>query len=909
MSLEPSPNERQKQAFDLLRNEARVSHREGDGLRVTNLCETALQEIDRLAAEKRLLITIDDVKWAFVFQFYWLTHQRTVHSTRESLKKIPTSNDPDRKVVELIQSYSFFVEQPLMGADAAFERLKSLPLDALGEITPESAELARHLLELSWYHLVADDRWHQIAPLFTDKGPAWTRDLLEPVQRRLQVQTQLTVPSEKKPPLAATAASGLREVSELAELWLLHLHGKAIEIADRIKELTPHQNPDDYKWRLISDFWHTNPLEKVGGGDTQGVWLARRRQLSTKFPLLIFHDRRELRIRELLAEVYQRNEEGSASQRWEVLQLAMLHELAALRLWDFGMWREAARAQSETLLEAARWMHSQPGWTAQGLVTGVRAISLPSADKNPFVRAAIDQLEFASDEVLQNLGGDLFSTYPRQKHTASELLDHIGDLVPPNLWPQFTQWTVDYARDASQNLTGGFKLNTLKPWPAILPLVDNESSIWMTLLPEVNRLGQIQHCWRGDERRLFWAYMNFAPLEQVALLGKTIASVASPDLAESFFRADLIAGVESDRPELGKSLTRELFTKATLPEERLLLARHLEDDKAATIETEVRGRTIEAIERMVEQAVPAEGAAQFSFGAFIPGLSILENWRDEHEPLLRRLIGAVDSPRVFRNWIPALLNTIQTFVAKGPAPFAELTLASVKGWAKNLPLGQKGPGEIHGPFSVIQARGIESGQVAESLGSVCIQLLRRLPGHSETTVWEWIQKTLFAGELDPLPIALYVSLILAIRRPAETDLPELATADAILLTLRVRAGDSVQAARALAEALLYVADLLKEPEDSDLIQWNSPAGVVTAKWLITFLESNASIFSSHPDRDLRSAFAFTLWQLSHWQNFHASLAARLRQLETDRRARVRLSAIGGARENIRRRSNAIGPNN
>lgn len=899
MGREPTPQERQRHAFELLHEHAVTAHREGDGLRVAHLCETALQELERLTASASLLLSIHEVQWVFIFQFYWLTHGHTVHMSREVLRKLPRRSEQDEETFTLIECYAFFVEQPLMGVDAAWERLKTLPIKAFGaEATPETAELAVHLLELGWYHLITEDRWRQIAKTWSESGPAWLADLLRPVEERLVVQTRLTVPARERPPLTVNAAPELRKISDVAELWLLHLHGEAESIVARIEEINPRLNPTDYQWRLIADFWHTNPLLRSTDSENQGVWLARRRQMTTDFPILIFHDRRELRMRELLGELYRRDTVGSASQRWQALQLAMLHELAALRIWDFSMWREAAQAQSETLLEADQWMQAEPTWTAQGLVTGVRAMSLNPSKRDRLLRTAIQHMEFASKELLSGLSQDLFATYPRQKHTASELFDDIGDLVPSAQWEEYAAWVASYATGSRQKPTGGFKLNPLKTWEEIFPLVPHASTVWHTLQPEVIRLAADQHCWRGEEGYLLWSWLVSAPAQATRAVVDTLTGV-SPGQAESFARARLVVAVENSRPELGHCYSEQLLPKATLVEERLLLARHLDDDSASRLEAQARTSTIEALRRVLVQAVPEEGANQFSFGSFVPGLQVIDAWDEQDEAILHELINAVSSPRVLRNWVPVLLDGIQSLVAGGPELFARTVLPCVEEWTERPLVGKHTPGEASGPFSIVQTSGISGGDIAGIVGWICVQLLRRLETAAHPVVRKWIEKTLFSGNLEPTAVALYCSIIIATQRRQGDNTTDLAAADAILLNLRIRMSDSPNASTALATSLRYIAGIV-DAERGEIVNWGTKSGESTFQWLIDVLQNHAPLVAAAPDPDLRAGLAAVLWNLTKWYQLPDDLAALLQQLSVDRRARVRIKASGGVRELIRR---------
>src|SRR5437879_4452817 len=125
------------------------------------------------------------------------------------------------------------------------------------------------------------------------------KDLLSLIQVRLEAQTRLTCPDRTHAPLGEESANQLRGIAPIAELWLLQLCGRWKAVVERIQEFSPRLRSDAYDWRLFADFWHTGLFlseRQTRGEDSQGVWLARRRTLTTDYPLLVFQDQRELRI-------------------------------------------------------------------------------------------------------------------------------------------------------------------------------------------------------------------------------------------------------------------------------------------------------------------------------------------------------------------------------------------------------------------------------------------------------------------------------------------------------------------------------------------------------------------------------------------------------------------------------------
>jgi hypothetical protein len=53
--------------------------------------------------------------------------------------------------------------EPLQGSALTLQLVDSIPLTAFGsEPTAETTELVRHLIELTWFHTVAEGQWQTV---------------------------------------------------------------------------------------------------------------------------------------------------------------------------------------------------------------------------------------------------------------------------------------------------------------------------------------------------------------------------------------------------------------------------------------------------------------------------------------------------------------------------------------------------------------------------------------------------------------------------------------------------------------------------------------------------------------------------------------------------------------------------
>ena len=421
--------------------------------------------------------------------------------------------------------------------------------------------LMTHSIELLWVRSMIQGEWEQVAAAWQKAGPKWVRDSLSKLRERLIAQTALTMPSKKYPLLPETSAEEMRKQSDLAELWLLHLYGRSKDVCAAVERLIPAVSGDTHHWRVLGDFAYLNA---AAGTDQEsaGVHLARRRRLAADTPLLIFNDKREQRINELLRDLFRARSEAMAARRREVLILSVLQELSALRLWDFGMWCESAiGSQAELLLETAQWS-DEAAIAGHALVLTVQSLQAKDPEKDGWVRGAINRLEFAPPELLRLLAEGLIVTYPLQKHAVASLLKDITDLLPEATWPDLARWTMSYAQESAEGRTTGQQLAPVAHWLWALATLPQDSDVWDTLQPLVLALTRISHCWHGGDTKDFLRrWLIFAPVRLAREVAEEMIDVPETNAIACIKRTELLINFEEWRPELQNAFTHRLVRK------------------------------------------------------------------------------------------------------------------------------------------------------------------------------------------------------------------------------------------------------------------------------------------------------------------------------------------------------------
>ncbi len=889
METEPTEEKRQRQAFAFLRDHARNAHIAGDGLQVDLLCHTGLQRISQLAKETKLLLPLSEIAWMPIFALYWLVDPSERYAVEQALKGMESRSDEDRLVAEWMIRYHCLVEQPLAGDLQLSPALQEFAWpNSFAERTPEVEALVTHLVELVWFHDPGEGRWKRLADAWLQVAPAWTHASLVALKARLELQARLTVPDKAHVLFPEGDAEKLRAHYDLAELWLLHLQGRSSAVCKAAERLTPTVSAESHRWRALHDFIHFDSAYEPHE-DSQGVRLARRRRLSMETPLLIFHDERGERMANTLGELFRARSEGAASKRWEVFLLARLHELAALRLWDYGMWLEAIRAQAQANLEVVQWTDAYPEIAAQGLEQAVRSCCVKSPDKDAGVRRAIDILEFAPSQVLTRFAAALLATYPRQKHQALELLDDITDLLPQEVWPELARWTLTYSQESSEQRTNGWKAAPATHWVWVMPVLAAESSVWATLQPEVLAMARWSHSWMGDSGAFLRRWLLFAPQSYSREVGETMASHPEISATECFSRAECLIEFEEWNPSLRGVYTRRLLPTAQSASEALILARHLNENDLAQREEILRERIAQKMREEIAQATLQAGEKGFNFSPTM-NVHLVKQWRVEDRPLLEELIVAVNSPDVVTECLTSLLSSIQLLVAHGPVEFAEVAQPHVSEWVRHVPRGRKMMGTESGPLSIIQWNTGGEGDIALILGWLAFQLPRKLGSASNVVVLTWVRQVLLLGEIRPLDLAIYGSAVVALQTPPATSAEPLALMETAILSLWGRAAHNIGAMQSLAKALNKMASLVASEQFGDR---SAADALDAADTFVTVLSRFVPRFAKSPRAALRAAVASLVWQLKRRGSHETWVSDALAALQCDHRARVRFEAHGG----------------
>ena len=882
----------QAHAFSYLRDRTRRAHLEGDGLKVNSLCALALIHVQKLASRHELQMSVQQLRWAFIFPHFWLIDEYMLRTIGEGLASFAKQGDPKEENYQILRCYHYLVERPLGGVPDELKLLSGItPRWLSSDCQVEDAVLLSHVVELIWYRGSGDAVWRSLVGFWASYCPPVLRKRLEDLQARLDLQTKLTSPDARHRPIERAALQDLPPGLPFAKLWghLLHCDGAGLDEAVlKMSRTTP---PESYAARLLFDFHHHN---RIFGdfGEPQVIGLTRRRLFNQSSPILTFTDAREAHLSETIGRLHRLNQVGEANIRIHAFRLSMLCEMAALRLWDWAAWRESIQEQAETGFELCKWETSMPEVPAHSIRLMVQCVGYKRKDKDPLVRNAFDQLEFVPEAVLAQLVESLLCGYPIQMGSAYEALEDLGDLIPERLWPGVARWSIGYADQVRKGLRFG-PLVPLQFWEQILPFVSAELELWDLLLPEMEKLAANPLTWQFDGKRLFRSWLLHAPLAKAKAVGEALLATQTDDAHAVDERQYLLLSAEEDRREFSGSFSRILVNTAQSDLARLPIAHFVPDIEAAKIKTTAKPSVVQALRAFIARSTPPLAAKQGGLGYGPESLQLDVDWNEDDLPLVTDLASAIDSPQVLAHTLPGLLECLRQLVRMGPVSFAEAIFERYKAWLASPPRGRDVRGMRGGPFSMVQFSDDSRSEIQRALGWLSLQMSQKLGGRADTAIGQWLQRSALNPQSAAIPIMFYLGTQIALRTEGPGQAELLAICENMLLGLWSRRSFDAHAQEYLAQALRFLSQVLGQ--DASLHSaWKPETGQTAVQQLVARLPDLLAYFGRSSHGPVRAAVAALLTSLKRWQPLSEPLAQMLTALAQDNRARVRFAANEGA---------------
>jgi hypothetical protein len=884
--------QKQRQAFDYLRQRAVAAHNEGDGLLANHLALVALNEATKLLKGKSCHLSLRDLKWAYVFAHYWLIDGYLLEQDiREALDCAPRATDPDKRLLDLLRAYNELIREPLWSNQNKFSSLQAAQHDWMDDDpAPEDLALLEHFIELLWWRGPQEECWEKVCKAWAtaSTAPAKCKNLLDHLGHRLRLQSSLTEPGLL---FRAVDAEGVGRWAKLfpnLELWTMNLQGKHAELDEAVKRRLPFVSDDPALVRQLLDFQHLSYLHHKDL-DPQALRLTRRRLFEN--PLLRFDETREQVLSEILGSIFQKDEKGQAHQRFSVFRLGMLCEISALRLWDYGMWLDAIKAQSTAALELCRWGESYVGFASHGLRLAVLSLSYTPGRK--LTQQGLDALEFAKESVREDLVRRVLFAYPLQAYDVINLLKDLSDAIPAALWVEAANWCWRYSNEGWSNKSHGSMLLPFGFWRNIFPALASGSLAWAKLSPLV--LAEVRNPlnWDIPRRGFFVDYMAHAPVEMAKVVAFALIqlTVADPRFAADRFK--LLSQTYERRKELGGELLSCLARLAETPFQKWRVANLSNKKPPANEERAAKDELRRSLDDFVKRICPG-GIPQHPPQIDWEQVALLR-WTEQDADWLAVLLQAMQSPSTASSGIPFAFHIVELIVANGPKKLSEQVRVPFAGWLRMLPAWREDshtpPG---GPLSVVNfeqsyERGIENG-----LGSLAYQLRLRLGMILDDEISRWVLDT--SAKFETTPVFALAPLTVALAR-SKGDTTRLIHRGELLDVCRATLFSLWQRYRenpATVTELFYCLDgiygSLKERRQAWLSRsTNGGTDVVSA--LLAKTTPIICQLARCPDPDVRAAVARLLRVFAYWNPLPGQLEALLNSLGSDARARVRHAAL------------------
>jgi hypothetical protein len=649
--------------------------------------------------------------------------------------------------------------------------------------------------------------------------------------------------------------------------------------------------------RQLLDLEHTNYLH-AKGLDPQAVRLTRRRLFEN--PLLRFDEAREQVLSETLGAIFQKDEKGQAYQRFSAFRLGMLCEISALRLWDYGMWLDAVRAQSSAALELCRWGEGYVGFAAHGLRLAV--LSLSYTPRRKLIQQGLDALEFSNETVREELVRSILFSYPLQAYDVLSFLNDLSDAIPAELWLATANWCRRYADEGWSERSHGSTLLPFEFWGKLFPVLGASSSAWTKLAPLVLADARNPLNWDARRRNFFVNYMVYAPVEMAVATAWALIelTVADPAFADDRFR--LLCQTCERRKELQRELLPGLVRIAQTPFQKWRVAKLSGRKPPADEERAAKDHLRKSLDDFITRISPG-GIMQHPPQIPWDQLESL-HWTEDDAAWVSVLLQAVESPTTARSGVPYALTVLEMVIANGSKELARQVCRPFAGWLHSPPAWREVErNRSGGPLSVVNFEQSYERGVENALASLAYRLRMHLGVGLDDEISRWVLDTSAKFERTPvsamtrLAFALASSKKLATESGPETDKAKLIrrgelldACRATLFSLWQRYRENPSTPHELLWGLHGISEVLKNGKSAEFAESEKADLEVVLALLMKISPTLCQLAGcAHPV--LRGGVARLLRSFASWIALSTELQSVLTKLGSDARALVRHAAL------------------
>jgi hypothetical protein len=523
-----SNEERRRLALNYLRHRMIEAHVRGDGSTVNHLCAIALEHLRKWRSEETCLISLGDYWWAIAMSCYWLVDEYMLRYCEECLSKARAKDEVEQELARILNAVVNLIKEPLYEAPNIQDDLWKAELRWLSdENQTEGITLLVFAIELLWRHRLSnmDSSWSDLAANWWAKASGFGRlaplsGALRNVVARLGVQQKIVWPG-----ISGQDPEGWRDQDNGFEVQIYRTW-KAWVARDwdtfdlLLKNLVPSTSMESVHavplWRLhdMARGVKSHPLYSAywkDRGDPQVLGLTRMRERVLAGGYIAFQEIRDRALKNYLAAVWREGSaENKATERFHCVRLAILNQIAALRIWDLASWLHTAKLISEIFLEIAS-KDDRGGFFAREAIWWT-VLALYLRENDPFLKRAISLLERTDIIYMRTLVQGLILSRPIEYGHAMYVLSELSDAIPEDLLSTVAEWWVTCVQFPNHYIHP-LRNQQAFFWGKILPYLSDAEPICRILHPGMILVSQAIAVWDEDKPGMIKAYLTKAPLD------------------------------------------------------------------------------------------------------------------------------------------------------------------------------------------------------------------------------------------------------------------------------------------------------------------------------------------------------------------------------------------------------------
>lgn len=306
--------------------------------------------------------------------------------------------------------------------------------------------------------------------------------------------------------------------------------------------------------------------------DIAGILRYQRIQLTR--PTALFYFQWRANFDEMIIEL-KKKPHGQASKRANMMAIAMLLELEALRLWDLGMYQGAIKRRCEISLDFGMYYDQQGKYSGRvsslrdALIFALRS-SDDKIDEGGEMTKAENLVEVFPDgeNYITEVIKAAIKTSPMQYSSTLVMLKILEDAIPPAHLVELAQWSVKMFHQYQLN-SAHFNLKCFNFWATIFEYNTVPEEAWAVLEQVLHVLFQRPIYWSTSDELLKVALCK-APIEQAKQWAESMEKIEIGDDNTDRYRYQILFNsaiqIEELKDIVDKYLYRRIEEKKNLPE-------------------------------------------------------------------------------------------------------------------------------------------------------------------------------------------------------------------------------------------------------------------------------------------------------------------------------------------------------